>query len=138
MRNATGSAGHATSFIFDPDRCARSICISDVFGALSVFALSHIHSRLVAETPTNYVSPGTGANMSPRAVHDLPVPILTDAELIAEYDYTFNSAFNDAPDQGAPSHQVTSVLRRNSDTMAELQRRGYRSASPRWQRSEIS
>lgn len=74
--------------------------------------------------------------MSPRAVHDLPVPILTDEELISEYDYTFKSAFNDTPEDNAPSHEVTSVLRRNSATMAELQRRGFRSTSPRWRRSE--
>ena len=72
--------------------------------------------------------------MSPRAVHDLPVPILTDEELISEYDYTFKSAFNDTSHNHAASHEVTSVLRRNSATMAELQRRGYRSTSPRWRR----
>jgi|GEM_PF-2544734 len=74
--------------------------------------------------------------MSPRAVHDLPVPILTDEELISEYDYTFNSAFTDTSEDRAGSHEITSVLRRNSATMAELQRRGYRSTSPRWRRSK--
>jgi hypothetical protein len=76
--------------------------------------------------------------MSPRATHDLPVPILTDEELLCEYDYTFNSAFSDGTNDRTSSHEVTSVLRRNSATMAELQRRGYRSASPRWERPKTS
>jgi hypothetical protein len=76
--------------------------------------------------------------MTHRAIHDLPVPILTDEELLAEYDHTFNSAFNGESEGQASTFEMTSVLRRNSATMAELLRRGYRSPGPRWHRSETS
>ena len=79
-----------------------------------------------------------GVTMSARAVHELPVPILTDDELLAEYAHTFTAVLATNPDEGTTSTDVDSVLRRNSATMGELLRRGYRSAGPRWHRSEAS
>jgi hypothetical protein len=73
--------------------------------------------------------------MSQRAVHELPVPILTDDELLAEYAYTFHAVHANNPEEKAPPVDVDIVLRRNSATMGELLRRGYRSAGPRWHRS---
>ena len=72
--------------------------------------------------------------MSQRATHDLPVPILTDEELLAEYDHTFQSMLGDGRGERSLATEADAVLRRNSATMGELLRRGYRSASPRWHR----
>ena len=73
--------------------------------------------------------------MSQRATHDLPVPILTDEELLAEYDHTFRSMLDDGQGERSPATAEDAVLRRNSATMGELLRRGYRSSSPRWHRT---
>jgi hypothetical protein len=77
-----------------------------------------------------------GVTMSARAVHDLPVPILTDDELLAEYAHTFSAVLADEPEENTQTTDVDSVLRRNSATMGELLRRGYRSAGLRWYRTE--
>ena len=76
--------------------------------------------------------------MNSRAIHELPVPILTDEELLKEYDHTFSAALEVNSPQNASMTHADSVLRRNSATMGELLRRGYRSAGPRWHRSEDS
>jgi hypothetical protein len=74
--------------------------------------------------------------MSKRATHDLPVPILTDEELLAEYDHTFRSMLGNDQSERSPATAEDAILRRNSATMGELLRRGYRSTSPRWHRTQ--
>jgi hypothetical protein len=74
--------------------------------------------------------------MSIREVHELPVPILTDDELLAEYAHTFSTVLADESGESTLAVDVDSVLRRNSATMGELLRRGYRSAGLRWYRPE--
>jgi hypothetical protein len=94
-----------------------------------------MYSRLGRIPPKNNISHHAGAPMNPRAIHELPVPILTDDELLAEYAHTFSAVLGDGPEPSASSNDVETVLRRNSATMGELLRRGYRSAEPRWYRS---
>lgn len=74
--------------------------------------------------------------MNARAVHELPVPILTDDELLEEYNHTFSEAVLVTSVNNGATANADSVLQRNSATMGELLRRGYRSAGPRWHRSE--
>ncbi len=74
--------------------------------------------------------------MLTRAVQDLPVPILTDEELLAEYDRTFCWACTDDQPNGAGTITVDPLVRRNAATMGELLRRGFRSQPPRWVRAE--
>lgn len=76
--------------------------------------------------------------MNQRAIHELPVPILTDDELLREYDHTFRKAVAVSSAEDFATTNTESALRRNSATMGELLRRGYRSAGPRWHRSENS
>jgi hypothetical protein len=76
--------------------------------------------------------------MNSRAVHELPVPILTDDELLQEYDHTFSEALAVNSVKDVSMANAESALRRNSATMGELLRRGYRSAGPRWHRTEGS
>jgi len=76
--------------------------------------------------------------MNSRAIHELPVPILTDDELLQEYDHTFIEALAVNSVEDVLTTNADSVLRRNSATMGELLRRGYRSSGPRWHRSEDS
>jgi len=72
--------------------------------------------------------------MSPRAVQDLPVPILTDEELLAEYDRTFHMVCA-SPSRGFSPVNET-MLARNAAAMGELVRRGYQSMVPRWRHSD--
>lgn len=74
--------------------------------------------------------------MSARAIHELPIPILTDDELLAEYAHTFSTVLSVEPGENTLSADVDSVLRRNSAAMGELLRRGYRSAGLRWHRTD--
>jgi hypothetical protein len=74
--------------------------------------------------------------MSIREVHELPVPILTDEELLAEYTHTFSMVLADEEADSTLAVDVDSILRRNSAAMGELLRRGYRSAGLQWYRSE--
>ena len=76
--------------------------------------------------------------MGSRSVQELPVPILTDEELIGEYDRTFMTAGAQRPHNGftPPSDDVT--IRRNSAVMGELLRRGYKSDTPVWQKPDGS
>jgi hypothetical protein len=76
--------------------------------------------------------------MNSRAIHELPVPILTDDELLQEYDHTFNAALDVNSVEDVSTANADAALRRNSATMGELLRRGYRSAGPHWHRSEDS
>lgn len=70
--------------------------------------------------------------MGSRSVHELPVPILTDDELIGEYDRTFMTARAQGPHNGFASRPNDVTIRRNSAVMGELLRRGYRSDAPVW------
>lgn len=70
--------------------------------------------------------------MGTRSVQELPVRILTDDELISEYDRTFESALTPQSHNGYPARQDADAIRRNSAAMGELLRRGYRSAAPEW------
>jgi hypothetical protein len=76
--------------------------------------------------------------MNKRAIHELPVPILTDDELLQEYDHTFRSALALTSADDVATINTEPALRRNSATMGELLRRGYRSPGPRWHRPEES
>jgi hypothetical protein len=76
--------------------------------------------------------------MSDREVHELPVPILTDDELLAEYAHTFDTVLADNLPESTLPADIDSVLRRNSAAMGELLRRGYRSTGLRWHRPETS
>jgi hypothetical protein len=70
--------------------------------------------------------------MGTRSVHELPVRILTDDELIGEYDRTFRSAVTPQSHNGYPARWDDGAMRRNSAAMGELLRRGYRSDAPEW------
>ncbi len=76
--------------------------------------------------------------MPMRAVQELPVPILTDEELLAEFDRTFCGACTDDPPNGSAASSFDPLLRRNAATMRELLRRGFRSRPPLWARSRDS
>jgi hypothetical protein len=73
--------------------------------------------------------------MGSRSVQELPVRILTDDELIDEYDRTFHSAVTPEAGNGHPTRWDDAAMRRNSAAMGELLRRGYRSNAPRWLKS---
>ena len=73
--------------------------------------------------------------MGSRSVQELPVRILTDAELIDEYDRTFHTAINPKSSNGYPARWDDAAMRRNSAAMGELLRRGYRSNAPRWMKT---
>ena len=70
--------------------------------------------------------------MGSRSVQELPVRILTDDELIDEYDRTFRAAITPQSDNGYPARRDDAAMRRNSAAMGELLRRGYRSDAPMW------
>ena len=76
--------------------------------------------------------PSDGGAMGARSVQELPVRILTDDELISEYDRTFESAVTPQSHNGYPARWDEGAMRRNSAAMGELLRRGYRSAAPEW------
>ena len=76
--------------------------------------------------------PSDGGAMGTRSVQELPVRILTDDELISEYDRTFESALTPQSHNGYAARQDADAIRRNSAAMGELLRRGYRSAAPEW------
>jgi len=76
--------------------------------------------------------------MGSRSVEELPVPILTDDELIGEYSRTFQTAGGMRADDG-PSRRLDELtIRRNAAAMGELLRRGYQSAVPVWMKSETA
>jgi hypothetical protein len=77
-------------------------------------------------------------HMTDRAIHELPVPILTDAELLQEYDHSFEKATAVNNVERVSTTEADTALRRNSATMGELLRRGYTTAGPRWYRSQES
>ena len=76
--------------------------------------------------------PSDGGAMGARSVQELPVRILTDDELISEYDRTFESAVTPQSHNRYPARWDDGAMRRNSAAMGELLRRGYRSAAPEW------
>lgn len=115
----------------DPDSTIDSNLIEDAFPVSC--SLKH-QLKHTDKYPTTAV----GATMSDREVHELPVPILTDDELLAEYAHTFDRVLaNNLPESDLPA-DIDSDLRRNSAAMGELLRRGYRSASLHWHRPETS
>ncbi len=75
--------------------------------------------------------------MGSRSVKELPVPILTDDELIDEYARTFQAA-KPQSDNGSSRRPDEVTIRRNAAAMGELLRRGYRSAVPVWMKSETA
>ncbi len=70
--------------------------------------------------------------MGSRSVQELPVRILTDDELINEYERTFRTAITPQSHNGYPARWDDAAMRRNSAAMGELLRRGYRSDAPTW------
>jgi len=70
--------------------------------------------------------------MSSRSVKELPVPILTDDELIEEYSRTFPTVEEGQPAGGFARRLDEATIRRNAAAMGELLRRGYRSTVPEW------
>jgi len=70
--------------------------------------------------------------MGSRSVQELPAPILTDEELIGEYDRTFAPAGTRGPANGATPRSDDVAIRRNSAVMGELLRRGFTSDAPVW------
>ena len=79
--------------------------------------------------------PSDGGAMGARSVQELPVRILTDDELISEYDRTFESAVTPTSQNGYPARWDDGAMRRNAAAMGELLRRGYRSAVPQWKKA---
>lgn len=73
--------------------------------------------------------------MGARSVQELPVPILTDEELIGEYGRTFAPAGGQRPTNGPAPHSRDVTIRRNSAVMGELLRRGFTSDAPTWLKS---
>jgi len=69
--------------------------------------------------------------MGSRSVQELPAPILTDEELIGEYDRTFSPG-DQGPASGSAPRFDELTIRRNSAVMGELLRRGYESEVPVW------
>jgi len=76
--------------------------------------------------------------MGSRSVEELPVPILTDDELIGEYSRTFQTAGSSRPDNGHAPRLDEVTIRRNAAAMGELLRRGYQSAVPVWLKSDTA
>ena len=72
--------------------------------------------------------------MGSRSVQELPAPILTDEELIGEYDRTFSPGAQ-GPVNGSSPRFDEVAIRRNSAVMGELLRRGYTSDVPVWMKS---
>lgn len=70
--------------------------------------------------------------MGSRSVQELPVPVLTNEELVGEYDRTFLPAGAQRPHSGFRARSEDVTIRRNSAVMGELLRRGYRSDAPVW------
>jgi len=70
--------------------------------------------------------------MRSRSVEELPVPILTDDELIEEYSRTFPTVEGEQPSAGFARRLDEATIRRNAAAMGELLRRGYRSTVPEW------
>jgi len=79
--------------------------------------------------------PSDGGAMGSRSVQELPVRILTDDELIDEYDRTFRTAITPRSHNGYPARWDDAAMRRNSAAMGELLRRGYHSDAPRWMKT---
>lgn len=73
--------------------------------------------------------------MGSRSVQELPAPILTDEELIGEYDRTFATTGAQTPANGTAPRSDAVTIRRNSAVMGELLRRGYTSDAPVWLKS---
>lgn len=80
--------------------------------------------------------PSDGDAMQTRSVQELPVRILTDDELIGEFDRTFRSAGTPQSHNGYPARWDDAAMRRNSAIMGELLRRGYQSDTPVWMKPE--
>lgn len=78
--------------------------------------------------------PSDGGAMGARSIQELPVRILTDDELISEYDRTFESAVTPQSHNGYPARWDDGAMRRNSAAMGELLRRGYRCTAPQWRK----
>ena len=76
--------------------------------------------------------------MGSRSVEELPVPILTDDELIGEYARTFQSAGGPRVDDGPSGRLDELTIRRNAAAMGELLRRGYRSVAPVWMKVDTA
>ena len=76
--------------------------------------------------------------MGSRSVEELPVPILTDDELIEEYIRTFRLAGGELPADALSRRFDEATIRRNAAAMGELLRRGYRSAVPEWMRPDTA
>lgn len=76
--------------------------------------------------------------MGSRSVQELPAPILTDEELIGEYDRTFMPGGVQRPHNGSAPRFDEVAIRRNSAVMGELLRRGYTSDAPVWMKSQSS
>lgn len=76
--------------------------------------------------------PSDGDTMVTRSVQELPVRILTDDELLGEFDRTFRSAGTPQSHNGYPARWDDAAMRRNSAIMGELLRRGYQSEAPVW------
>ncbi len=76
--------------------------------------------------------PSDGGAMGIRSIHELPVRILTDPELLGEFDRTFQSAGTPQSHNGYPARWDDAAMRRNSAITGELLRRGYQSDAPVW------
>lgn len=77
-----------------------------------------------------------GESTGSRSVQDLPVRILTDDELIGEYDRTFTMAGGPHSTGGLSLSGDERTMRRNAAAMGELLRRGYTSSAPVWAKPE--
>ncbi|MEN8113925.1 MAG: hypothetical protein ABFS21_06010 [Actinomycetota bacterium] len=76
--------------------------------------------------------------MGTRSVQELPVRILTDEELLGEFDRTFTTAVSPPSNNGNGNQANGRAVRRNAAAMEELLRRGYRSKTPNWSKTEPS
>ena len=70
--------------------------------------------------------------MGTRCVQELPVRILTDEELLTEFERTFTGAVATSSANGNSALADGRTIRRNGAAMEELLRRGYRSETPLW------
>lgn len=76
--------------------------------------------------------------MGDRSVHELPVRILTDEELINEYDRTFLMVVAPQSNNGDRPRLDEVCVRRNAAALGELVLRGYRATAPVWLRQYAS
>jgi hypothetical protein len=106
--------------------------------SIGYVAVRELRLKLRAADAEFEGTPSNGGPMGSRSVQELPVPILTDDELIGEYGRTFVRAGAQRPHNGFAPRSDDVTIRRNSAVMGELLRRGYTSDVPVWLKTAAS